>query len=200
MKAFRRSRLARPRSFLAFFHDRSSRCRAARMVSRQQRRPNRACTLTTRRLSVQRGAGSAPATGGAAAPRWAARTSSPSVASISGQRGDGHQCGNTAAPRGRVRYSYAPSPLRFAGGAPYVRPPAWRSRLGRCRAEQGSARGCGHAARSGPCGGGLPASGSSAHDQLVTSVLTIPSRGSRHMGMTAVQPSKTTMGLELDVV
>jgi hypothetical protein len=37
--------------------------------------------------TAQRGGGSAPATGGAAADRWAARTVSPRLASISGQRG-----------------------------------------------------------------------------------------------------------------
>ena len=34
------------------FHDRSSWCRAARMISRQHRRPNRACTNPTSRFSV----------------------------------------------------------------------------------------------------------------------------------------------------
>src|SRR3954465_2889796 len=41
----------------------------------------------TRRRSVQRGGGSAPAMGGAAADRWAVRTVSPRAASIFGQRG-----------------------------------------------------------------------------------------------------------------
>src|SRR3954453_4395633 len=66
-KASRRSGSARPSSFLAFFHDRSNRRSAARMVSRQHRRPNRSRTNATRRLSVKRGGGSAPATGGLAA-------------------------------------------------------------------------------------------------------------------------------------
>ena len=69
-----------------FFQDSFRRCRAARIVSRQQLRPNFSRTQPTRRRSVQRGAGSAPATGGAAAERWAARTVSPRPASISGQR------------------------------------------------------------------------------------------------------------------
>ena len=47
-------RFARPSSFLAFFHDNCSRCRAAQIVSRQQVQPNRSPTQRTRRRSVQR--------------------------------------------------------------------------------------------------------------------------------------------------
>src|SRR5215213_5010257 len=61
--------------------------RAARIVSRQRVRPNASSTQPTRRRRVQRGAGSAPATGAAAAACWAARTTSPRPASISAQRG-----------------------------------------------------------------------------------------------------------------
>src|SRR5215213_9151589 len=89
MKASRRAGSARPSSFLAFFHDRPSRCRAARTLSRQHERANRARTKPTSRLSVQRGFGSAPPSGGPAASRWAAQTAAPSAAWISGQRGDG---------------------------------------------------------------------------------------------------------------
>src|SRR3982750_4514969 len=86
-KACRRCGSARPSSFLAFFHDNPRRCRAARIVSRQQVRPNRSPTQPTRRRSVQRGGGSAPATGGGGGGGWAARIVSPRPASISGQRG-----------------------------------------------------------------------------------------------------------------
>jgi hypothetical protein len=68
-------RMALPSSFLAFCHDKSSRCRMVRMVSRQQQRPNRARTNPPRRRNVQRGFGSAPTMGGQAACWCAARTS-----------------------------------------------------------------------------------------------------------------------------
>ena len=86
MNAALRSRLARPSSFLAF-HDRPSRCRAARTVSRQHRRPKRSRTNATRRLSVQRGAGSAPAMGGQAACCRAVRISWPRMVATRAQRG-----------------------------------------------------------------------------------------------------------------
>ncbi len=96
MNACRRSGLARPSSFLAFFHDSLRRCRAARIVSRQHTNPNRSRTQPTRRCNVQRGAGSAPATGGVAAARWAARIVSPSSAVRCGQKRDGvRRCGGT---------------------------------------------------------------------------------------------------------
>ncbi len=50
-------------------------------------RPNASRTQPTRRRKVQRGAGSAPARGGAAAVRWAAPTTPPRPAATSGQRG-----------------------------------------------------------------------------------------------------------------
>jgi len=71
----------------AFCHDNLSRCNARRMVSRQQQRPNCACTKPASRRSVQRGFTSAPGTGGLAAWHWPARTCSPSAAAISGQKG-----------------------------------------------------------------------------------------------------------------
>jgi hypothetical protein len=78
---------ARPRSVLAFLQDSLRRCRAARIVSRQRERPKRSRTWATKRRRVQRGAGSAPATGGRAAVRCALRTTSPRSASIVAQRG-----------------------------------------------------------------------------------------------------------------
>ena len=62
-KDARRSGLALPSNFLAFCHDKFSRCRAIRIVSRQQRRANRVRINPARRRSVQRGFRSAPATG-----------------------------------------------------------------------------------------------------------------------------------------
>jgi hypothetical protein len=80
LKACRRCGSARPSSFLAFFHDSLRRCRATRTVSRQQVRPNCSRTKPTSRRKVQRGVGSAPATGGVTALRWASRTASPRLA------------------------------------------------------------------------------------------------------------------------
>src|SRR5215210_3382319 len=99
MNAFRRSGSARPSSFLAFFHDSLRRWRAARIVSRQHTSPNRSRTQPTRRRKVQRGAGSAPSSGGVAAVRWAAQSASPSSASRGGQKRDG---GARAPERKRV--------------------------------------------------------------------------------------------------
>lgn len=86
MAASRRLGVALPSRMLvslpAFVHDRSSRCRAARMNSRQQRRPNRAFAKSTNRFSVHRVVGSTPVTEGAAASCRVARTASPSAASI----------------------------------------------------------------------------------------------------------------------
>src|SRR5215213_95955 len=69
------------------FQDNLRRCRAARIVSRQHPSPNRSRTPPTRRRNVQRGAGSAPTTGGVAAVRWAVRIASLSSASRRGQKG-----------------------------------------------------------------------------------------------------------------
>ncbi len=73
-----------------------------RIGSRQQVRPNRSRTQPTKRRKVQRGAGSAPATGGAAATRWAVRTVSPRPASMSEQKGGGRRYAGKRAPRGRA--------------------------------------------------------------------------------------------------
>ena len=200
MKASRRPGWARPRSFLAFFYDRSSRCRAARMVSRQHRRPNRACTKPTSRFSVQRGFGSAPATGDAAASCWAARTSAPRAAAMSRQKGGGRRCADTAAPRGRVRCNRAAIPSPSAGGARCMLRPAWRRSLVRCRGGQGNARGCGHAGQSGPGGAGPPTSVPSVHDQLATPVSAKPFRKTLIWETALTQPSTPTMGPKLDVV
>ena len=111
MNACRRSRSARPSSFLAFFHDSLRRCRTARIVSRQHLSPKRSRTQWTRRRNVQRGAGSAPSMGRVAAVRWAAQTTSPSSASRRGQKRDGDRpCGGTGARRGRPDYRRAPNP------------------------------------------------------------------------------------------
>ena len=200
MKVARRSGLARPSNFLAFFHDRSSRCRAARMVSRQHKRPNRACTKPTSRFSVQRGFGSAPATGGLAASCWAARTSAPSAAAMSGQKGGGHRCADTAAPRDRVHCSRAASPSRSACGGRCTLRRAWCSPLVRCHGGQGSARGCEHAEQSGPGDADPPTSGPNVHDQLVTPVEARPFRKTVIWETAVIPPSTPTMGSKLDVV
>ena len=71
--------------------------------------------------TAQRGAGSAPATGGAEAERWAARTVSPRPASISGQRGG--RRADRRAPRGRWCCRDAATPSPSAGdGAPVGNP------------------------------------------------------------------------------
>ena len=129
MKARRCSGSARPSSFLAFFHDSARRCRAARMVSRQTLRPKRSRTNATRRLRVKRGGGSAPSTGGAAAAPWAARTTSPRLAAVRAQRGDGRRCGHRPGPRGPVRDRHAASPSRSADGARCAPPPGWPASL-----------------------------------------------------------------------
>src|SRR4051794_20474069 len=138
------------------------------MVSRQKRRPNCACTKPTRRRSVQRGFTSAPATGGLAAWRCAARTCSPSAAAISGQRGGGHRCADSSTPRGRGHCRRAASPSRSALAVPCVRQPPWHNCRRQFRAAPGSVRGCGDGRHSGPDGVDPQPSGPSADDQLVT--------------------------------
>src|SRR5215213_3391698 len=91
--------------------------------------------ISTRRRSVQRGFGSAPVTGGLAASWRAARTASPSAASMSGQSGGGHRCADKPVPRaviigGRDHCTHAASPSRSGDGGPYVRPRQWHSCLG----------------------------------------------------------------------
>src|SRR3954468_4326427 len=116
-------------STTACFHDSLRRCRAARIVSRQHLRPKRSRTQPTRRRKVQRGAGSAPSTGGAAALRWAEQTASRSAAAIFAQRGDGRRCGERRERRGHVRSRRAPNPSRSEDGARCARPHAWRTSL-----------------------------------------------------------------------
>jgi hypothetical protein len=168
MKASRRAGSARPSSFLAFFHDRPSRCSAARTVSRQHGRANRTRTKPTSRRSVQRGFGSAPATGGPAASRCAAQTAAPSAAWISGQRGDGLPCADTAPPRGRLRCSGAATPSRSAGAGRCARPLRSRNLLARSRARPESARGCAHGRHSGPSRADPPRSDPNVHGQHAT--------------------------------
>src|SRR3954453_16104963 len=108
-----------PNSLRAFFQENPSRCRAERMLSRHSRRSKRSCTNPTRRLSVQRGGGSAPAIGGSAAACWAVRIALPRAAAIRGEKGGGRRCADTAAPRGRVCCRRAPSPSPSADGARY---------------------------------------------------------------------------------
>ena len=193
MKASRRAGSARPSSFLAFFHDRPSRCRAARMVSRQHGRANRARTKPTSRRSVQRGFGSAPATGGPAASRWAARTAAPSAAWISGQRGDGPPCADTAPPRGRLRCSGAATLLPSAGVGRCARPLRSRNRLARSRATPESARGCERGRHSRPSRAGPPLSGPNVHGQRSWSTRNIKpnsaSQENRHMATATATPS-----------
>jgi hypothetical protein len=87
MNSIRRAGSARPSSLRAFFQENPSRCRAARMLSRHSRRSKRSCANATKRLSVQRGGGSAPAIGGSAAACWAVRIALPRAAAIRGQKG-----------------------------------------------------------------------------------------------------------------
>src|SRR4051812_36591852 len=68
------ARIGATEQLAGFFHDNLSRCSARRMVSRQQQRPNCACTKPARRRDVQRGFTAAPATGGLAAWCCAVRT------------------------------------------------------------------------------------------------------------------------------
>ncbi len=181
---------ARPSSSLAFFHDRPSRRSAARIVSRQHSRPNRSRTKPARRLSVQRGFGSAPATGGLAACRCAARTSSPTAAAMSGQRGGGHRCAGRVAPQGRAHCKHAATPSPSGGGGPSVQRRPWRSRLAQCHAGEASARGCGDGQRSGPGRANPPASGPSAHDQHATPVSTKPQSGENRCVVNRRHPTK----------
>ena len=167
MKACRCSGSARPSNFLAFFHDSARRCRAARMVSRQTLRPKRSRTNATRRLRVKRGAGSAPSTGGAAAAPWAARTTSPRLAAVRAQRGDGRRCGHRPGPRGPVRDRHAATPSRSADGARCAPPLGWHSFLEPCRRGRARARGCAHEARSAPAAAGHPVFDPRVHNQPV---------------------------------
>ena len=149
MNPIRRAGSARPSSLRAFFQDNSSRCRAERMLSRHSRRSKRSCTNATRRLSVQRGGGSAPARAGSTAACWAVRTASPRAAAIRGQKGGGRRCADKAALRGRVRCRHAPSPSPSVDGARYGWRSPSRTRLAQSRAAQETARasvGEGHAA------------------------------------------------------
>src|SRR3954451_14377135 len=75
--------------------------------------------------TAQRGGGPSPATGGAATERWAARTVSPRLASISGQRGGGGRGTDRSAPRGWCRDAATESPS--AGDGASARQRAWRS-------------------------------------------------------------------------
>ena len=131
MNACRRSGSARPSSFLAVFQDNLRRCRAARIVSRQPTRPNRSRPRPTRRRNVQRGAGSAPTTGGVAAVRWAVRIASLSSASRRGQKRDGgRRCGGTRARRDPGHCRRAPSPSQCGPAGPCARPPGGAAVLG----------------------------------------------------------------------
>src|SRR5215203_446619 len=70
--------------------------------------------------------GSAPATGGVAAARWAAQTVSPSSAVRCGQKRDGvRRCGGTRARRGRPGYRRAPNPSRCEPAGPWAGQPGW---------------------------------------------------------------------------
>ena len=120
--------------------------------------------------------------------------------SMSGQKGGGRRCADTTAPRGRVRCSRAASPSQSAGGGRCVLRRAWRRSLVRCRAGQGSARGCAHAGQSGPGGAGSPTSDPSAHGQLVTWVLMISSATNPHLGTAAASLNTRTTGFKLDGV
>ena len=171
------------------------------MLSRHSRRSKRSCTNVARRLSVQRGGGSAPARGGSAAACWAVRIASPRAAAICGQKGGGRRCADKTAPRGRGRCRRAPSPSPSADGVHYGWRSPSRTRLAQSRAARETARasaGDQHAAlnRASP-----PLSDPSGSQQHVTPVLRKPRVGeSPHMETHGSRPNQKTTGPKLDGV
>src|ERR1700760_4989212 len=176
INAARRAGPARPSILRSFFQDNSSRCRVTRRVSRQKRGPNRSWTNPTRRRSVQRGWGSAPAMGGWAAACWAARSSALRPAAMVGQKGGGRRCAGRSAPRRHAHCRRAATPSRFAGDGLCGWPPPWHRRLGSSRAAPGNAHGCADERRSGQAGANRPWFDPTAHSQRITPVLTGPPR------------------------
>ena len=192
---------ARPSSLRAFCQENSSRCRAQRMLARHSRRSKRSWTNAPRRLSVQRGGGSAPAIGGSAAACWAVRTASLRAAAIRGQKGGGRRCADTAAPRGRVRCRYAPSLSPSADDARYGWRSASRTRLAQPRAARETARASADEGHAAPNRANPPLSDPSGSHQHVTPVLKKSRvRESPHMATHGSRPSQKTTGPKLDGV
>ena len=201
MNSLRRTGSARPSSLRAFFHENPHRCRAQRMLSRHSRRSKRSCTNATRRLSVQRGGGSAPARGGSAAACWAVRIALPRAAAIRGQKGGGRRCADKAALRGRVRCTHAPSPSPSADGARYGWRSPSRTRLVQSRAAQETARASAGDRHAAPNRASPPLSDPSSSHQHVIPVLKKPRVGETpHMETQGLQPSQKTTGPKLDGV
>ena len=201
MNAIRRAGSARPSSLRAFFQENPSRCKAAQMLSRLSRQSKRSWTNAPRRLSVQRGAGSAPAIGGSAATCWAVRTASPRAAATRGQKGGGHRCADTAAPRGRGRCRRAPSPSPSADGACCGWRSALRTRLVQSHAAPETARVSADEGHAAPNRASPPLSDPSGSHQHVTPVLRKLCVGeSPHMATHGSWPSQKTTGPKLDGV
>ena len=201
MNAPRRAGSARPSSLRAFFQENPSRCRAERRLSRHSTRSKRSCTKATRRLSVQRGGGSAPAMGGSAAACWAVRIASPTAAAIRGQKGGGHRCADTTAPRGRVRCRRAPSPSLSADGACSGWRSPSRSRLAQSRAARETARASAGDRHAAPNRATPPLSDPSGSHQHVTPLLKKPCVGETpHMATQGSPPSQKTTDPKLDGV
>src|SRR5689334_3517286 len=140
------------------------------MVCRQNRRPKRCSTQCIKRRSVQRGGGARSSFGGRAAACWASPITPPSAASISGQRGDGHQCAGRSAPRGRCCCRREPTASRSVDAARSAppRPSRWSPNSSRTAPE--SAPGSAHATNSPPAHEAHPAAGPTGHNQLATSL------------------------------
>jgi hypothetical protein len=201
MNPIRRAGSARPSSLRAFFQDNPSRCRAERMLSRHSRRSKRPCTNAARRLSVQRGGGSAPAMGGSAAACWAERVASPRAAAIRGQKGGGRRCADKAALRSRVRCRHAPSPSPSADGARYGWRSPSRTRLAQSRAARETARASGDEGHAAPNCASPPLSDPNGSHQHVAPVLKKSRIGETpHMETQGSQPSRKTTGPKLDGV
>ena len=86
-------------------------------------------TQPTKRRKVQRGAGSAPASGRRRGLLGGADDLAEPGLDL-GQKGGGHRCAERSAPRGRACCRGAATPSRSAGGGGCAPPPAWRSSPG----------------------------------------------------------------------
>ena len=162
---------------------------------------DRSCTNAPRRLSVQRGGGSAPARGGSAAACWAVRTAASSAAAIRGQKGGGRRCAGTAAPRGRGCCRRAPSPSPSADGAHYGWRSPSRTHLAQPRAARKTARASAGDEHAAPNCASPPLSDPSGSHRHVTPVLKKSRIGETpHMETHGSPPSQKTTGPKLDRV
>jgi hypothetical protein len=171
------------------------------MLSRHSRRSKRSCTNATRRLSVQRGGGSAPAIGGSAAACWAVRIALPRAAAIRGQKGGGRRCADIAALRGHLRCRRAPSPSPSADGAHYGWRSPSRTHLAQPRAARKTARASAGDEHAAPNCASPPLSDPSGSHRHVTPVLK-KSRVEEtpYMDTHGSPPSQKTTGPKLDRV